>query len=379
MANTVDITAGSKYTVNFSGIDFTQGVRVLELYMNNTSNIIAGTPPFLYSKKDLIQFFVAQEISGSLIEDTPGNWFFNSPNDMTNRAVNYFMALESNGNILRVTADGVAPTVYSAASGKNFKDVVSLASHPGFGLNIKVLIDGLSVYNAPIDSSVTDNNTFLTWLNATYGSYGSFTKAYDPANYVTTYTLASIANHSISILLGTDAVNLLKYNVPTAQVITFGALGSKTYGGATYALAATTTSGLLISYASSNTAVFTIAGNIVTIVGAGTANITASQAGNEDYAAATPVIQPQVIAKANQTITFGAFGSHDHTDAPFALGATSTSGLTVTYASADASIASVSGSTLTPVAAGTVNITASQAGDGNYNAATPVVQPLTLS
>lgn len=379
MSNTADITAGSKYTVNFSGINFAQGVRVLELYMNNTTNQIQGTAPFLYSKKDLIQFFVMMEVSGSLIEDTPGNWYFSSSSDLTTRAINYFMAIESNGNILRITADGVAPTINSSTSALNFVNPVASAAHPGFGLNFKVLIDGQAVFNGPMPNSVTDNNTFLTWLNTTYGSYGTWTKTYDAANYITNYVLNSKQNHLVSILFGTDAANLLKTNVGTAQTITFGALAGKTFGGSTYTLAAASSSGLPISYASSNTAILTVSGNVVTIVGAGTANITASQAGNGDYAAATPVVQAQVIAKANQTITFGAFGSHAHTDAPFALTATSSSALAVSYVSGTPSVASISGSTITPLTVGSTVVTASQAGNANYNAATPVNQTLTLS
>lgn len=63
----------------------------------------------------------------------------------------------------------------------------------------------------------------------------------------------------------------------------------KTVGDADFNLSATATSGLAVSYSSSNTAVATISGNTVHIVGAGTTTITASQAGNDTYNAATPV------------------------------------------------------------------------------------------
>ncbi|MBP1676433.1 MAG: hypothetical protein H6Q20_992 [Bacteroidetes bacterium] len=63
----------------------------------------------------------------------------------------------------------------------------------------------------------------------------------------------------------------------------------KTVGDADFSLSATATSGLAVTYSSSNTAVATISGNTVHIVGAGTTTITASQAGNDTYNAATPV------------------------------------------------------------------------------------------
>jgi hypothetical protein len=51
------------------------------------------------------------------------------------------------------------------------------------------------------------------------------------------------------------------------------------------------------------------------------------------------------------------------------LTATSNSGLTVSYTSSDPNVAMISGSTVNFVGVGLVNITASQAGDSNYEAA----------
>jgi hypothetical protein len=53
--------------------------------------------------------------------------------------------------------------------------------------------------------------------------------------------------------------------------------------------------------------------------------------------------------------------------------------LAVTYTSSSEAVATVSGSTVTIVGAGTTTITASQAGDNNYNAATNVTQTLTVA
>ncbi|MDR0414723.1 MAG: immunoglobulin domain-containing protein, partial [Prevotellaceae bacterium] len=52
-----------------------------------------------------------------------------------------------------------------------------------------------------------------------------------------------------------------------AQQITFAALPEKTYGDAAFMLTATASSGLPVSYASSNPAVATVSGSLVTIVG----------------------------------------------------------------------------------------------------------------
>jgi gliding motility-associated-like protein len=84
-------------------------------------------------------------------------------------------------------------------------------------------------------------------------------------------------------------------------------------------------------------------------------------------------------AKGNQTITFGALADKQVGDAPFDLTATASSGLAVTYTSSNTAVATISGSTVTIVGVGTTNITASQAGNANYNAATDVVQTLTVN
>jgi len=64
---------------------------------------------------------------------------------------------------------------------------------------------------------------------------------------------------------------------------------------------------------------------------------------------------------------------------PFSLSATASSGLALSYASSNTSVATVSGSTVTIVGAGTTDITASQAGNANYTAASDVVQTLTVN
>ena len=79
--------------------------------------------------------------------------------------------------------------------------------------------------------------------------------------------------------------------------------------------------------------------------------------------------------KANQTITFEAL---TYTQNVFDLTATSSSGLAINYTSSNTAVATISGKTVTVLAAGTTNITAKQAGDANYAAATDVVQPLTV-
>ncbi|WP_333819475.1 ELWxxDGT repeat protein [Ohtaekwangia sp.] len=163
------------------------------------------------------------------------------------------------------------------------------------------------------------------------------------------------------------------------QTITFTALSPKVYGDVPFTLTASSDAGLTIQYSSSDPTIASISGDQVTILKAGTVDITASQPGNAAYDPAIPVTVSLVINKANQTITFPALPAKTFGDAPFTLSASSTSGLTIQYTSSDPAIASINMDEVTIHKAGTVTITASQPGDGNYNAATAVPSPLVIN
>ncbi len=168
-----------------------------------------------------------------------------------------------------------------------------------------------------------------------------------------------------------------------AQVINFAALVQKTASDASFPLTGTTDSGLVVTYASSNTAVATVLGSTVSIIGVGTTNITASQIGNTNYLAAAPVVRPFDVVTAIQTITFPPIPAQTYVASPsptVTLSATTTgTGLAVTYASSNLAVATVNGNVLTIVGAGSTDITASQAGNANFGPATPKVNTLTVN
>ena len=86
-----------------------------------------------------------------------------------------------------------------------------------------------------------------------------------------------------------------------------------------------------------------------------------------------------VITKANQTITFAALANKTFGDPPFTVSATATSGLAVTFAVGASDKCTIAGATVTLTGAGSCTVTASQAGDANYNAAAPVAQSFTIA
>ena len=66
-------------------------------------------------------------------------------------------------------------------------------------------------------------------------------------------------------------------------------------------------------------------GKNVTIVGAGTTTIVASQSGNANYNAASNVQQTLTVNKGNQTITFTTLAVEKFGDAAFGLNAAASS------------------------------------------------------
>lgn len=84
------------------------------------------------------------------------------------------------------------------------------------------------------------------------------------------------------------------------------------------------------------------------------------------------------VVPANQTITFPSPGNQTYGVAPITLTASASSGLPVTY-SVTSGPATVSGNVLTITGAGSVTVQAAQAGDTDWNAATPVSQTISVA
>ena len=172
----------------------------------------------------------------------------------------------------------------------------------------------------------------------------------------------------------------------SAQTIDFTSTppAAPTIGGPAYAVAATASSGLPVSFFASaaSAGVCSVFGTTVSLLGAGTCTILADQAGSAGYHAAPQAQQSFVIARASQAISFAsmppvpaAVGGPD-----YAISASASSGLPVAFAAAPASagICTVSGSTVSPTGAGTCIVVATQGGNTVYDAADPVQQSFTV-
>jgi polygalacturonase len=315
-------------------------------------------------------------------------------------------------------------------------------------------------------------------LTATGSGTLTYTVASNPAHGALSGTAPALTYTPTSGYSGADSFTFTASNGTTSNVatvsITVAGTGSQsqsitfpapatpvTYGASAITLSATSTSNLAVTYGVSGPG--SLSGNTLSFTGQGTVTVTASQAGNASYSAATPVQRTIVVNPATLNVgvsgtpsryfdqpnptfmyTLGPFVNGD-TQAtattglptltttatpmsaagpyPIAVGvgtlaasnyifnpvngqltvnggaaqailfpalpnlthtmsvqlvAVASSGLPVSFAvTGGNAYASISGTTLTVTGSGPVSVTATQAGNGNFNAATPVTQSFT--
>jgi hypothetical protein len=107
------------------------------------------------------------------------------------------------------------------------------------------------------------------------------------------YSPASPVTQSFQITQGT-------------QTITFGPLSPKPLDASPISVSATASSGLAVSFAPTTPRTCGVSGSSVTLKAVGTCAIEATQAGNDNFAPATPVSQSFQITKDPQYIYFPA-------------------------------------------------------------------------
>jgi Astacin (Peptidase family M12A)/Bacterial Ig-like domain (group 3)/MBG domain (YGX type)/Chitobiase/beta-hexosaminidase C-terminal domain len=110
----------------------------------------------------------------------------------------------------------------------------------------------------------------------------------------------------------------------------------------------------------------------------GTHSITAVYAGDGSNVGSTSAALTQTVTQALQTITFAPISNVNYGVSAFALSATSSSGLPVTF-KLDSGPATLSTGTLTITGVGTVMVEADQIGNSNYSPATAVIRSFTVA
>ncbi|SFE51205.1 MBG domain-containing protein [Sunxiuqinia elliptica] len=129
---------------------------------------------------------------------------------------------------------------------------------------------------------------------------GSFSKDYSGFTANKTYYLRAFATNGV----GTSYGSIVTFKTTKKnQSIYFPEIEAKTYGDKDFSLNATATSGLSVSYISSDLDVATVKNGVVHLVGAGTCMIHAYQNGNDEYYNAIRISRTLIVNKAQATIS----------------------------------------------------------------------------
>jgi hypothetical protein len=186
-------------------------------------------------------------------------------------------------------------------------------------------------------------------------------------NTIITASQAMSTNYIAGTTTTTFFVNQLSPTLSTPFVVP----ATKTFGDATFKLIAPKSNSISpFVYTSSNQAVVKIAKDVVSIIGSGTATITATQAATKSFGPKTVTgsiqVNPRVIFLSNFFIPRRIVGTAPFTIVP---PTTNSNGL-LTYTSSNAEVATIVGNVITVVGLGSSTITASQASTANITAGT---------
>lgn len=181
--------------------------------------------------------------------------------------------------------------------------------------------------------------------------------------------------------VSTSPTTITVSRAPQTTTIT-SAVPTNPLPGGTYAVTSTASSGL-----TPNLTVLAGLGTVCSITGSGasatvsflatgTCTLVAGQAGNANYLPAaiedTQVIE---VGALNQSITFAALSNQNFGVAPFAVSASASSGLAVTFTTSTSSVCTVSSAgVVTVLTVGECRVSAAQAGNAQYAAASTVTR-----
>ena len=208
------------------------------------------------------------------ITDSGANWFtVTMPEIGTNGTIDITVQTSDNGNITLTDAYTYNPA--------GILSVVTPFSGSWTG-NYAVALGGTNLCNG--NSSDITQVTLAGMTAAVQNVYGS-------TQVVVTADASSFGFGTGDVIVtSTDYGTTTKSDafeyVKESQSITFNAIANKTYGDESFDPAATASSALSVSYASSDANIATVSVHTIYITGTGTCDIVASQSGNAFYFAA---------------------------------------------------------------------------------------------
>jgi MBG domain/Bacterial Ig-like domain (group 3) len=382
--------AGSYYVTNTTVVDNNgngptncQGFVILKA--TNAVQLTSSSVSSTYG--DTVTFTGLIQTNGVTAQDATGNLIFTvdgamvATNALTNSVATYSTSsLTATGHNITVTYSGdnnytnnatgmIAQNVTPASSA--FSDLTASQSITYGTENIDLdgrLTASMNLYppkGEVLNVTIAGLQTNATLLDDLGNFRLSFPTATFPASALP-YTINYAYAGNINFIGATNIYTSLTVNQAVAMV-SLGSL-SQTYNGAAINVTVSTTPTNLpvhVTYNDSsiqptNAGLYTVAATIL----------------NPNYQGfATNTL---VILQAPQTIAFDPLPGAVYGDSPFTLTAAASSGLPVSFASSDSTVASVGGSKVSILATGSVSVTASQLGNVNY-LPTNVSQTLTVA
>ncbi len=187
-----------------------------------------------------------------------------------------------------------------------------IATDDGNTANAAVRIDHLSfsvVQPPPVISSISppsgipgtvvviEGTGFLEVSSVTFGGISAASFTVESSTRITAVVPEGFTTGPVAIgTVGGSGSGDEDFILKQPQTIAFDALPDKRIDDGAFGLAATSSSGLAVSYESSDPSIATVDGNTVTLTGRGSVTITASQDGDVNYLPATPVARTFYVA-----------------------------------------------------------------------------------
>lgn len=318
--------------------------------VNCTNNLLIPDIDF----GSIAKLFGEAPFTLSPTSDSAGGFTYSTDDTSVASVTGNTVTIVGAGNTI-ITATQAAAGEYAAGSVTTTL-VVGRAT-PSITFNAMTKNYGDSAFTPSVSSNSPGAITFLSSSTSIATASGSLVTPLNAGTSTITASQAETANFTSDSQTALLTINRI------APTITFNDI-TKMYGDAPFTLSASSNSPGSLSYICTDAGIATIVGDVATIVGAGTTTITLTQATSTNYTAFSQIAHlfVQTIAP---TISFSPIVKYI-TAGPFTPSPTSPSSGLFTYISSNASVATVSGSTITLTGAGTTVLTATQAAAGNY-------------
>ena len=285
---------------------------------------IASGSPFVIGASSESEFAAVGDFNGDGIEDLAVTRFNG------NSVAILLGAASATTSVLTTTAPstivfGTSVPLTLAVSGTTFNPITGRANFKDGSSGLGTATQNASPYTLTASSLAVGTHTF----SATYAS--------GPG---------SLASNSNAIVI----------QVKNSQTITFNPLSDVALGGPAVTPSASSDSGLAVSFTSNTAAVCTIQFTqfvSVALHSVGLCSITASQAGNTNYVAATPVTQTFNVTQGSQTISFAPIENQFLGVSPFPVTAQVASQLPVAVVSQTTSVCKTTANLVIIVGTGT--------------------------